>query len=62
MKYSLIPTHEAVRRTGISATNLNRHAYDERLTPVLIDGDQYWSISELKQLVQRIADEGVENG
>lgn len=59
IQFALIPTAEAVQRTGIPSKDLLRHAYDERLSIVIIEGDEYWHIDELDKLVQRIADENL---
>ena len=59
ISFGIIPTAEAVQRTGISSRDLLRHAYDGRLTPVIIEGENYWDVDELDQLVQRILDDAL---
>lgn len=57
IQFGLITTAEAVQRTRISSKDLLRHAYDGRLKPVIIEGNEYWDIEELDKLVQRLLDE-----
>ena len=56
IKLSWIPTNEAIRRTGISSTDLIRHSLDDRIQPFNIDGEDHWHIDELNRLVEWVRD------